>query len=645
MKKIFFTLLIISLFIFTFCNTSPMSYNLNITSENGSVSLQINGKAVTGSSPFEVPNEAAVVIEAIPDNGYSFDSWQGDLTGNTNPENFSMESDMSITALFIELLPEISVRQGTSDIPSGTQGYDFGDILIGSSSSPITFTIENTGDADLEITDVSIDDSVNFTLTDDTSSPISPTGTTSFDVTFNPSAIDSYNATITITNNDTDESDYTFNVIGNGYGNPEINITDGTNDIPSGSMGVDFGDVDEGSTSFVQTFTIENTGDADLEITDVSIDDSVNFTLTDNTSSPISPTGTTSFDVTFNPIDSGLQSATITITNNDPDEGSYTVMVQGTGLQIWNQVDSFTGHSNGISCVDFNSDDSLIASASWDNTIKIWEYDTGTSSWVDIHTLTGHTSMVLYVEFSPDDSMLVSGSSDHTVKVWEYDSGSSTWTDAHTLTGHTEPVNTTRFSFDGTKIVSASSDSFIRLWEYDSGTSSWTNPHTIFAHTSSVNSAEFNSDATKIVTSSYDDTVKIWEWDSGTSSWILSDTFTKPGYNYFSGIFNSDSTKVLFGSSDHNIYEESWDGSSWTESTITGHTDLVYVLDITSDDSLLASGSYDNDVRLWSYDGSTWQIDTVLQGHTTSILSVRFNSDDTKLVSCDLHQNIIIWEW
>ena len=57
--------------------------------------------------------------------------------------------------------------------------------------------------------------------------------------------------------------------------------------------------------------------------------------------------------------------------------------------------------------------DSSLASASNDNTIRIWDYSKG----ITLKTLTGHTSGVYALVVLPDGS-LASGSNDNTIRIW-----------------------------------------------------------------------------------------------------------------------------------------------------------------------------------------------------------------------------------
>jgi WD40 repeat protein len=77
------------------------------------------------------------------------------------------------------------------------------------------------------------------------------------------------------------------------------------------------------------------------------------------------------------------------------------------------------GHTNGVKAVAFSHDGSLIASASDDGTVRLWNPSTGR----EVRTLKGHTGLANAVAFSDDGSLLASTSWDRTVRLWNPSTG------------------------------------------------------------------------------------------------------------------------------------------------------------------------------------------------------------------------------
>ncbi|MCD4657310.1 MAG: choice-of-anchor D domain-containing protein, partial [Planctomycetes bacterium] len=242
------------------------------------------------------------------------------------------------------VVPEINIKQGSTDIPSGSGIFNFGEVVIGDSTLDITFTIENTGNGDLILEGVPSliaisghDDSI-FTLNQSSiSSPISPSTSTSFTISFHPTIVGTKSASIIIANNDNNKNPYIFLVVGIGSANPEINIHDSDlNDIVSGSGSFDFGLLGVNLTK-EETFTIQNTGDGDLIlsgnpiITITGVGENV-FSVTEIPSSTISPGFETIFKIEFTPLDRQEYSAIVSIANNDLDEDPYTFTLTGIGF-------------------------------------------------------------------------------------------------------------------------------------------------------------------------------------------------------------------------------------------------------------------------------------------------------------------------
>ena len=115
-----------------------------------------------------------------------------------------------------------------------------------------------------------------------------------------------------------------------------------------------------------------------------------------------------------------------------------------------------TGHQALINQVLFSADSRIIASASFDKSIKLWDGRTGKY----LASLRGHVAAVYQIAWSADSRLLVSGSSDSTLKVWDV-KAQKLVTD---LPGHADEVNAVDWSPDGQRVASGGKDKCLRIW-------------------------------------------------------------------------------------------------------------------------------------------------------------------------------------
>jgi ribosome assembly protein 4 len=116
------------------------------------------------------------------------------------------------------------------------------------------------------------------------------------------------------------------------------------------------------------------------------------------------------------------------------------------------------GHQKQVLHVSFSPDGLYIASASFDNSVKLWNARDGKF----ITNLRGHVGAVYMVAWSSDSRLLASASKDTTVKVWDVRTGKL----KEDLPGHKDEVFALDWSQDGKCVVSGGKDKAVRLWKH-----------------------------------------------------------------------------------------------------------------------------------------------------------------------------------
>ncbi len=302
---------------------------------------------------------------------------------------------------------------------------------------------------------------------------------------------------------------------------------------------------------------------------------------------------------------------------------SFAILIFYANLQAQNKVLTTNfGHTNDVNSVSFSPNGKILASASWDNTIKLWDVKSGR----EIRTLERHTDGVNSVSFSPNGKILASASWDNTIKLWNIESGR----EIRTLERHTDGVNSVSFSPNGKMLASASNDSTIKLWNVESGQEI----RTLKGYNSSVSSVSFSPNGKILASNSYG-TIKLWDIESGLEIRTL-ERHTD-GVN---SVSFSPNGKILASNSYGTI--KLWNIETGQEiRTLEGHTAWVTSVSLSPSGKVLALGSWDKTIELWNIE--TGQEIRTLKGHTSDVNSVSFSPNGKMLASGGDDKTIKLW--
>jgi WD40 repeat protein/DNA-binding SARP family transcriptional activator len=247
---------------------------------------------------------------------------------------------------------------------------------------------------------------------------------------------------------------------------------------------------------------------------------------------------------------------------------------EGYGIQLWSPLTGkvqmkLPGHTASVTALQFSPDGQLLASGSWDTTVRLWQVEAGAGMhWANgrlLATLQAHTTKVTAVAFSPDGRLLASAGRDHVIHIWDV----ATQRLLATLAGHNEAVLCLAFgsppaaplaetaSTPCALLVSGSIDRTVRIWRIYEDETGMTVPAPLICarpdQTDSIAGVAISPDGQWVASASWDCTLTLWSAQDGR---LVHD--------------------------------------------LCGHAESVKFLAFRPDSQWLASSSHDETVRLWS---------------------------------------------
>jgi len=201
--------------------------------------------------------------------------------------------------------------------------------------------------------------------------------------------------------------------------------------------------------------------------------------------------------------------------------GDQAIIAQDVGIYFWSKnkkliKELFCNKSKSpevISRVSWSSDESIFATLSSDNRLKLWRQDGQCFKTVEktTHKITDLLETMSF-QFNPKEKIIASADKENNIILWDQE-GNFIFEEKQ---AHSDKINALDFSKDGKILVSASNDQTIKVWRLE-GLSSQ-NPYLTLlqkdgfkGHTGFIHSIAISPSNQMIASGGDDKTIRLWD--------------------------------------------------------------------------------------------------------------------------------------
>ena len=284
----------------------------------GSGDLDVDLPALSGSSDFSI-NTGNFPVTLTPGASRNLNVTYAptDMVADSGQIEIASD-DPDEPVVVVELMGSPTPEPDIHVVPTA---LSYGALLLGDSQA-LTANITNVGSADLQLGGLVHGGSTDFAITvDPSNATLTPGASTLLEVTYTPSDAGADQGWVEIPSDDPDEPVVLVSLDGE---------EDPVPDIVVDPLLVDFGVVDVGQTAS-EIVTVSNVGGMTLTVGNVVLSGSGDFSYVSNfLPGTIAVAGTRNIQVYYAPSDDLADTATLTITSDDPDEPSVAVQIVGS---------------------------------------------------------------------------------------------------------------------------------------------------------------------------------------------------------------------------------------------------------------------------------------------------------------------------